>query len=306
MRPIGAPGTHAGESRILHEIISTRRLVPRPRRGSRRRRAAALRRQRRPRVLRLPRRGATGSCCGRRRAVRAPTSAEIALERGEGLAWWAAEQKEPAFIRDNLLDDPRVKYVPELEEERFQSLVSVPIVGKDGTVIGVISIHTEAPREFTEDRGRVPRLERVARRRCDRKRPALRGDAAPRRRARAPHRAGRGDRRRGDARHGPARRRLALPRAPARGRVPPLPARPVERGAPAARVGADAGEARAEIGLTELGPELARRGRVARGRRPARRERRAARRPGRRGDRPRSTSRAPSRTRPRSRSRRSS
>ena len=76
---------------------------------------------------------------------------EIALEQGEGLAWWAAEHKEPAWIRDELLDDPRVKYVPELEEERFQSLVSVPIIGKDGNVIGVISSHTEAPREFTED-----------------------------------------------------------------------------------------------------------------------------------------------------------
>jgi sugar diacid utilization regulator/putative methionine-R-sulfoxide reductase with GAF domain len=74
----------------------------------------------------------------------------ISLERGEGLAWWAAERKEPAWIREGLLDDPRVKYVPELEEEQFQSLVSVPIVGKDGDVIGVISSHTEAPREFTE------------------------------------------------------------------------------------------------------------------------------------------------------------
>ena len=75
---------------------------------------------------------------------------QIVLERGEGLAWWAAERKEPAWIRDELLSDPRVKYVPELEEERFQSLVSVPIVGKDGSVIGVISSHTVAPREFTE------------------------------------------------------------------------------------------------------------------------------------------------------------
>ena len=75
---------------------------------------------------------------------------QIVLERGEGLAWWAAEHKEPAWIRDELLEDPRVKYVPELEEERFQSLVSVPIVGKDGNVIGVISSHTVAPREFTE------------------------------------------------------------------------------------------------------------------------------------------------------------
>jgi GAF domain-containing protein len=31
---------------------------------------------------------------------------EIALERGEGLAWWALEQGEPAFIRERALDDP--------------------------------------------------------------------------------------------------------------------------------------------------------------------------------------------------------
>lgn len=75
---------------------------------------------------------------------------QIALGRGEGLAWWAAEHREPAFIPDNLLKDERTKYVPELEEERFQSLVSVPIIARDGDVIGVISAHTEAPREFTQ------------------------------------------------------------------------------------------------------------------------------------------------------------
>jgi GAF domain-containing protein len=75
----------------------------------------------------------------------------IALDRGKGLAWWAAERNEPAFIPENLLDDPRVEYVPELDEEHFQSLLSVPIAGRDGTVIGVISAHTEAPREFTPD-----------------------------------------------------------------------------------------------------------------------------------------------------------
>ena len=74
----------------------------------------------------------------------------IALERGNGLAWWAAERNEPAFIPENLLDDPRVAYVPELEEERFQSLLSVPIAARDGSVIGVISAHTEAPYAFTQ------------------------------------------------------------------------------------------------------------------------------------------------------------
>jgi GAF domain-containing protein len=75
---------------------------------------------------------------------------QIELARGEGLAWWAAERREPAFIRENLFDDPRTKYVPELEEERFQSLLCVPMLARDGSVIGVISAHTVAPREFTQ------------------------------------------------------------------------------------------------------------------------------------------------------------
>jgi GAF domain-containing protein len=76
---------------------------------------------------------------------------KVALERGEGLAWWAAERGEPAFIRENALADPRVKYVPELEEEKFQSLLAVPILGRSGEAIGVITAHTEAPREFSDD-----------------------------------------------------------------------------------------------------------------------------------------------------------
>ncbi|HXG76150.1 MAG TPA: GAF domain-containing protein [Gaiellaceae bacterium] len=75
---------------------------------------------------------------------------KVALERGEGLAWWAAERGEPAFIREGALSDPRVKYVPELEEERFQSLLAVPILGRTGEAIGVIMAHTEAPREFSD------------------------------------------------------------------------------------------------------------------------------------------------------------
>ncbi len=76
---------------------------------------------------------------------------KVVIERGEGLAWWAAERAEPAFIRDNALADPRTKYFPELEEEKFQSLLAVPVIGRSGDVIGVITAHTEAPREFSDD-----------------------------------------------------------------------------------------------------------------------------------------------------------
>ena len=43
------------------------------------------------------------------------------------------------------------KYVPELEEERFQSLLALPVIGRSGEAIGVITAHTEAPREFSDD-----------------------------------------------------------------------------------------------------------------------------------------------------------
>ena len=76
---------------------------------------------------------------------------KVAMERGEGLAWWAAERGEPAFIRENALADPRTKYFPELEEEKFQSLLALPVIGRSGEVIGVITAHTEAPREFSDD-----------------------------------------------------------------------------------------------------------------------------------------------------------
>jgi GAF domain-containing protein len=87
------------------------------------------------------------------RAASAPYAhlvGEIALEKGEGLAWWALKKRRAAFIREGALDDPRVKYVPELEEERFQSLVAVPLLGKRGDPIGAITLDTEAPREFTD------------------------------------------------------------------------------------------------------------------------------------------------------------
>jgi len=75
---------------------------------------------------------------------------KIVLERGEGLAWTAVERREPAFIPEGADRDPRFKFVPEIDQERFQSLVSVPMPGRDGTPIGTITLHTEAPREFSE------------------------------------------------------------------------------------------------------------------------------------------------------------
>jgi GAF domain-containing protein len=66
----------------------------------------------------------------------------------EGLTGWVARQRSPAFIRDQAMKDPRMKYVPLLQEHRFQSMVAVPILSRTGETIGVIVLHTRAPHEF--------------------------------------------------------------------------------------------------------------------------------------------------------------
>jgi len=68
----------------------------------------------------------------------------------EGLAGWVARNGTPEFIREHAMADPRMKYVPEIEEERFQSMVAVPIPARSGPALGTVVLHTEAPREFDE------------------------------------------------------------------------------------------------------------------------------------------------------------
>lgn len=75
----------------------------------------------------------------------------VSLGVDEGLCGWVVRHDEPAFIREQAMSDPRMKVVPELEEERFQSMVAVPLRGRERRVIGVIVLHTEAPREFGQD-----------------------------------------------------------------------------------------------------------------------------------------------------------
>lgn len=75
----------------------------------------------------------------------------VTIDMEEGLCGWVARHRTPAFIPDNAMGDPRNKYVPELEEERFQSMIAVPLLGRGEAVIGVVVLHTEAPREFGKE-----------------------------------------------------------------------------------------------------------------------------------------------------------
>ena len=87
------------------------------------------------------------------RAVSDPYGAlvgRLRFEPGEGLSGWVAANNQPVFISENALADPRVKIVPEAEEEKYQSLCGAPLNAKSGEVIGVIALHAEAPKEFTQ------------------------------------------------------------------------------------------------------------------------------------------------------------
>jgi GAF domain-containing protein len=74
----------------------------------------------------------------------------ISMALGEGIAGWVALHRKPVFLKEEAMEDPRFYYFPELEEEKFQSIMTVPIIAKDRHLIGVITVQAVAPHEFTE------------------------------------------------------------------------------------------------------------------------------------------------------------
>lgn len=79
---------------------------------------------------------------------------KIGMALGEGIAGWVALHRTPVFLKDGALADPRFCYFPELEEEKFQSIMTIPIITKDRHLIGVITLQAIAPHEFTEEHQR--------------------------------------------------------------------------------------------------------------------------------------------------------
>ena len=68
------------------------------------------------------------------------------LRLGEGIVGWVANARVPLAARD-VRTEPRWKWVPEVDEKRFVSMLSVPVVARD-EVIGVMNVQTVEPRDF--------------------------------------------------------------------------------------------------------------------------------------------------------------
>ena len=78
---------------------------------------------------------------------------KVVIPIGEGLTGWVAKTRRSAFVKEGALEDPRVRraYFPEMGDEVYQSLVSVPIFARAGDVTGVITLHADAPHEFARE-----------------------------------------------------------------------------------------------------------------------------------------------------------
>ncbi len=74
---------------------------------------------------------------------------KMELAIGEGITGWVAREKQHVAIAAEAWNDERFKFVPELQEDRYQSILSVPLIWR-GDVIGVINVRTHAPHDYTK------------------------------------------------------------------------------------------------------------------------------------------------------------
>src|SRR6202521_6463020 len=71
---------------------------------------------------------------------------KVVMRVGEGITGWVAETRRPAVVAD-VSKEPHWKWVPGLDEDRFRSMLSVPIESGP-RLVGVLNVQTAELREF--------------------------------------------------------------------------------------------------------------------------------------------------------------
>jgi|GEM_PF-437422 len=80
------------------------------------------------------------------------------LRVGEGITGWVANARVPAAAR-SVRADPRFKWIPGVDEERFTSMLSVPLLIHQ-EIVGVVNVQSVAERPF--DKGEIEFLQTIA------------------------------------------------------------------------------------------------------------------------------------------------
>jgi sugar diacid utilization regulator/putative methionine-R-sulfoxide reductase with GAF domain len=73
----------------------------------------------------------------------------VVMKVGEGVTGWVADTRQPTRVLDVALE-PHWQWVPGLDEERFTSMLSVPIESGP-RLVGVLNVQSAERREFTQD-----------------------------------------------------------------------------------------------------------------------------------------------------------
>jgi two-component sensor histidine kinase len=84
---------------------------------------------------------------------------KIRLKLGEGITGWVARERKHVAVNRSAAADHRFKYFPEIHEEDFESMLSVPLVAR-GEMFGVINVRTHKPHTYTI--GQVRMLKGIA------------------------------------------------------------------------------------------------------------------------------------------------
>ncbi len=79
---------------------------------------------------------------------------KIRLKIGEGITGWVARERKHVAVIRNAFQDHRFKYFPEIQEEKYESMLSVPLVAK-GEILGVINVRTIRPHAYTKTQVRL-------------------------------------------------------------------------------------------------------------------------------------------------------
>ena len=79
---------------------------------------------------------------------------KLRLKIGEGITGWVALHKEAVALGHDAYQDSRFKFVPELQEDKYKSMLSVPLIYR-GEVLGVINVRTENDHQYTQTQVRL-------------------------------------------------------------------------------------------------------------------------------------------------------
>ncbi len=78
-----------------------------------------------------------------------PLIGKLRLKVGEGITGWVAREKKHVALASEAWSDERFKFLPDLNEDLYQSILSVPLIWR-GECIGVVNVRTKAPHTYTK------------------------------------------------------------------------------------------------------------------------------------------------------------